>query len=97
MSSRHYFLIVATVVFLDDEGQVANATLNAILENPARNLTVSSIGRAQQTAQMIFFKRLDGPPPKVLDVIIRNCTHLGEMTPEEFHDKPTIVDISEVN
>jgi hypothetical protein len=90
----HFFMIAAELVFKikDPNGEeigINTARFNAIITNDTANFPVRLIGKAQQTVQLHFHRKV-GPdaPVEVIDVVILNICPLGYMTDEEFHKIP---------
>jgi hypothetical protein len=86
---KHFHLVAGTILFHDPE---ANATtsimLNCTIVTDEKNIPSKEIGRAQQTLQMLMFKKLDDPKVEVMDVVIVGISYLGHMTDEYFLAPP---------
>ena len=89
---RHRFLVAANIVFVnpqkpEEHGQVLN---NTVVTAPTANITVSVMAKAQQSAQMQFFRTLpqdEVPNFHVIDVVLLSMQYMGETTDAEFYDK----------
>lgn len=95
MKKLHYFLVCGKIVFQTNEGESGEVTLNAMVTHDNRNVPARLIGKAQQALQMHFFKQIEDPTVKVLDVPILTFTHLGLMTEKEFHAAPDGMKLAE--
>jgi hypothetical protein len=80
---KHYLLFTVTVAYLSN-GITRQQGLNILAVEESENVTRSLLGIAQQQAQVRFMSEVD-PKAEIKDVLINNITHLGHMTPEEFH------------
>lgn len=85
---QHYFLITGEIVFKTSEGEPGSITLNGIVQNDMPNVPVRILGKAQQTLQLNFFKKVNDATVEVVDVIITNISALGGMTEAYFHAAP---------
>lgn len=85
MDTKHYYLMAAQVVYSVD-GNNGMVNLNVIIVSDEMMVTRAQLGRAQQQAQVRFFKEYDTEQKsKVSDVFILSISHLGEMTAKDFH------------
>jgi hypothetical protein len=95
-AKKFYFLVAAQIIFVipDPEGKddpnMSTAFINGVVTNDRDLFPSHLVGKAQQVAQMQFFKRLGDEAPKVqvIDVVIVNINNLGYMTEEEFTAAP---------
>lgn len=84
---QHGHLIAGEIVFTvgdDDSGEVHAVRVNSVLWTPERRILATDLGRAQQTLQLVFFKRMQGAEIEVRDVVLLHVSYLGKMTPEDF-------------
>lgn len=84
-----HFLITSEIVF-SPKGmeQIHSIRLNSVITNKDGNLPARMVGRAQQSAQLQFHKRMEDPEIVIHDVVIMNITNLGYMTEEDFQSPP---------
>lgn len=95
---RHRFLVAGEIIFNQaDSDTVHSVRLNAMIAHTDVNLPARLIGKAQQTLQMLLFKRMGEsaeaagiamPQINVHDVVILNISSLGWMSEEEFNAPP---------
>lgn len=81
---KHHYLVTGEIHYgIEDNYHMSR--LNAVVTHDEKKVPAKIIGRAQQTLQMNFFKRVEDPTKiKVEDVIIVGLTYLGEFTESEF-------------
>jgi hypothetical protein len=95
---RFRFLVAGEIIFNQADSDVTHSVrLNAMIAHTDVNLPARLIGKAQQTLQMLLFKRMgesaeaaDIAMPKITvhDVVILNISNLGWMSEEEFNAPP---------
>lgn len=82
---KHYFLVTSELVLLDEDMVTTSITrLNAVIHGDSRQVNGRVLSKAQQAAQMNFYKQNGDSKLKVVDVVMLNLSYLGEMTEEEF-------------
>lgn len=95
-AKHHYFLIGAKVNFRTKEGKIGAVDVNAIVTSPSKNFPGRLLAKAQQIAQINFFKKIDEEmDTEVFDVFISGVNHLGLMTVAEFSKTLPGVSVSE--
>lgn len=96
---KHHYLIAGQVMLTHGDDEALNAVfLNAVITTEEFVIGAHDIGRAQQSLQMLFFKKV--PPEdqsliKIVDVVVMSITYLGYMTDERFLKKPNDVELKE--
>jgi len=95
---RHRFLVAGEIIFNQADSDVVHSVrLNAMIAHTDVNLPARLIGKAQQTLQMLLFKRMGEsaeavgiamPQITVHDVVILNISPLGWMSEDEFNAPP---------
>ena len=95
---RWRFLVAGEIIFNQADSDVVHSVrLNAMISHTDVNLPARLIGKAQQTLQMLLFKRMGEsakaagialPETTVHDVVILNISSLGWMSEEEFNAPP---------
>lgn len=95
---RWRFLVAGEIIFNQDDSDVVHSVrLNAMIAHTDVNLPARLIGKAQQTLQMLLFKRMGEsaeaagiamPQINVHDVVILNISSLGWASEEEFNTPP---------
>lgn len=96
-----YHHLVAGQIMLTVEGEdsgMNTAFLNGVITTKEPLVGAHDIGRAQQTLQMLFFKKVpptDHQKIKIVDVVITGLFSLGYMTDERFLKKPEGVEVRE--
>ena len=95
---RHRFLVAGEIIFNQADSDVTHSVrLNAMIAHTDVNLPARLIGKAQQTLQMLLFKRMGEsaeaagiamPQITVHDVVILNISSLGWLSEEEFNAPP---------
>jgi hypothetical protein len=90
LSQQHYYHLVATeVLFFDpDSENLGKLKVNVLIRTDGKNFTAGDLGRAQQVAQMNFFKQMDNNQLVVKDVFIFAVSNLGKMTEDQFQKRP---------
>lgn len=86
----NWWLVAGQIVFkaTPESEDLHQAFLNAVIHDKSKHVPARGLGAAQRALQINFHKKFEGNPPVIVDVIINNLVHLGEMTPEEFHAVP---------
>jgi hypothetical protein len=92
---KHFFMFACQVAFKATETAIGSVLVNVALHSEEKNLRARDLARAQQGAQMNFFKKFGDAPPEVVDVIMTNVTYLGHMTQEEFNEPPPKTELRE--
>lgn len=95
---KYHHLIAGQILLSVGEEGMNSAFLNAIITTKEPVIGAHDIGRAQQTLQMLFFKKV--PPQdheniKIIDVVVMGISSLGYMTDERFLQKPDNVEVQE--
>lgn len=95
---KHRFLVAGEIIFNQADSDVVHSVrLNAMIAHTDVNLPARLIGKAQQTLQMLLFKRMGEsaeaagiamPQINVHDVVILNISSLGWMSEEDFNAPP---------
>ena len=90
---RHRFLVAANIMFANPQNpeEGGQTLVNTVVVNPSATITVSTMAKAQQSAQMQFFRRMpqeEVPNFQVVDVVLLSMQYMGETTDAEFHDQP---------
>lgn len=92
---KFFFMVACQVVFhvaaTANEPEAMNtAFINGVVTNDVDQFPSRLVGKAQQVAQMHFFKRLgdEAKNVNVVDVVIMGIMNLGFMTDEEFQAVP---------
>lgn len=95
---RHRFLVAGEIIFNQADSDVTHSVrLNAMVAHTDVNLPARLIGKAQQTLQVLLFKRMGEsaeaagiamPQINVHDVVILNISSLGWMSEEDFNAPP---------
>ena len=82
---QYYNLVSASIIALDNESQTpTQVSINCTLASEDKNITAKQVGKAQQMAQIMFFKHVSVDDVTVIDVHINSISPLGHMTQEEF-------------
>ena len=92
------FLVAGEIIFNQADSDVTHSVrLNAMIAHTECSLPARLIGKAQQTLQMLLFKRMGEsaeaagiamPQINVHDVVILNISSLGWASEEEFNKPP---------
>ena len=97
--AKYHHLVAGQILLTEGNNPSLNSVpLNCVITTKEPIIGVHDIGRAQQTLQMLFFKKLPEsvvPTINVVDVVILSLTNLGYMTDERFLQKPEGVAVQE--
>lgn len=95
---KYHFLVAALIIFKDksDDSQIMKVELNTVVEHETDDIPVKLLGRAQQAAQIRFFKEMSDSQIQVIDVVILNMIRMGYMTSEEFKKGMTPAEVRPV-
>lgn len=96
MKKLHYYLVTAEVFFVTASQETGSVRVNALVMNDHRQVPLHLIGKAQQSAQLQFFKKLNDATVQVLDVVIANLSYLGLMSEKEFKVVPDGLKLQEM-
>lgn len=94
-------IVAGEIIFSEKDSDIVNSIrLNTMIVHTDSNIPARLIGKAQQSLQLLFFKRMDdaakqsgiaAPVINVHDVVILNVSPLGWATEEEFNAPATSV------
>lgn len=83
----HYFLFAVELVYKVEGGEMGRANVNVAVTNPDMNINARVLGRAQQGAQVNFWKKVKSQL-EIVDAVITAVSYLGHMTPQYFNAPP---------
>lgn len=95
---KHRFLVTGEIIFNQADSDITHSVrLNTMIAHINPDIPARLVGKAQQTLQMLLFKRMAEsaeaagiamPKISVHDVVILNISPLGWMSEEEFNAPP---------
>ena len=96
---KYHHLIAGQILLTEGANPNLNSVpLNGVITTKEPLIGAHDLGRAQQTLQMLFFKKLPESmvaSVHIVDVVILGIVNMGYMTDERFLQKPDGVAVQE--
>lgn len=89
--SMHHYLICAEILFqLPEEEGIRAVKVNGVLVTEHNRIGSPQLGKAQEIAQLHFRQSMPDPKVEIMDVVLLNMSYLGQMTEEQFMQRPVV-------